>query len=92
MFIHAVTEKEFFHGILSAKDASNNSILFLREIEGIENKIEQNHVLASSFIELDEHNKVDKDVKKHINELRTKVKKCLPKTNIHELKVRCHYN
>ena len=46
MFIHAVTEKEFFHGILSAKDASNNSILFLREIEGIENKIEQNHVLA----------------------------------------------
>ena len=44
--------------------------------------------MASNFIELDETNKViDKDVKKHINELKSKVKKSLPKTNIHELKV-----
>jgi hypothetical protein len=36
---------------------------------------------------LDENNKVDKDVKKHINNLKSRVKKCLPATNIHEFKV-----
>jgi hypothetical protein len=84
----SVTEKEFFNGILNAEDAKNNSIVFLREIEDIEKNIEQNTQLIGSFIELDENDKVDKDVKKHLKDLRTKVKKVLPKTNIHELKVR----
>ena len=83
-----MTEKEFYNGILNAEEAENNSIVFLREIEDIEENIEQNTRLTGCFIELDENNKVDKDVKKHLKDLRTKVKKVLPKTNIHELKVR----
>jgi hypothetical protein len=81
-----VTEKEFYNGILNAEEAENNSIVFLREIEDIEENIEQNTRLTGCFIELDENNKVDKDVKKHLKDLRSKVKKFLPKTNIHELK------
>ncbi len=81
-----MTEKEFYNGILNAEEAENNSIVFLREIEDIEENIEQNTRLTGCFIELDENNKVDKDVKKHLKDLRSKVKKFLPKTNIHELK------
>ena len=82
-----MTEKEFYNGILNIENAKNNSIVFLREIEDIEKNIEENTRLAGCFIELDENNEIDKDVGKHLKDLRTKVKKALPKENIHELKV-----
>ena len=82
-----MTEKEFFNGVLNAKNINDNAIIFLREIEDIENIIEQNPDLAASYIDLNENKNIDKESKKQLDCLKTSVKKISQKANIHELKV-----
>ena len=87
-----MTETEFFNGILNAKNVEDNTIVFLREIENIETDqmiINKNPSLASRFIELDDDNRIDEDSKKYLDELKyEKIKKVLPSTHIHSLKVK----
>ena len=37
---------------------------------------------------MDENNKIDKETTRHLSDLKSKVKKIIPKTNLHELKVK----
>ncbi len=87
----SVTEKEINNGVLQAKNASENAIVFFREIENIEtdeNIIKNKPHLASRFIELNESNKIDEDCKKYLDSLKyEKIVNALPENNIHKLKV-----
>ncbi len=82
-----MTEKEFFNGILKANNVADNAIVFLREIDETDNIIEVNPQLAATYMELDGNSKIDKETSKHLNALKSKVKKILPKNNLHEFKV-----
>jgi hypothetical protein len=89
--IFKVTEKEIFNGVLNGPDVANNAIVFLREIENIETEekiIKNDPRLASRFIELDENMNIDEDAKMHLHELKDfKIRKALPESNIHKMKV-----
>ena len=91
LYFVSVTEKEIINGVLEVNNASDNAIVFFREIENIEtdeNVIKNKPNLVSRFIEVNEELKVDVDCKKYLDSLKyEKIVKALPETNIHKLKV-----
>jgi mannitol-specific phosphotransferase system IIBC component len=91
VYFVSVTEKEMINGVLQAKNASENAIVFLREIENIEtdeNIINNKPQLASRFIELSVEDKIDEDCKKYLDSLKyEKIANALPENNIHKLRV-----
>lgn len=88
--IISVTEKEVFNGVLNANDAENNSIVFIRDMDNLNdpNVVSRNLKLAQKFVELNSDGKIDEDAKSLLDELKyDKVKKALPEANIHTYKV-----
>ena len=76
---------------MQAKNAIENSIMFLREIDDIENEVDKNYKLASNFIELDKNHKIDQDTRKRIDDLKAKINSVLPQSNVHLMKVYIFY-
>ncbi|CAF3962519.1 unnamed protein product [Rotaria sordida] len=89
-FFISVTEKEILHGILSASDANQQTLCFLREIENIHDHITDSK--ASKFIDLQYSNdgqpKVDSEAENLLNNLKHKrIPSVLQSSNIYSYKV-----
>lgn len=88
MFDFIALEKEIQAGIFKINDADNNAIVFLREIENLENDKYISKKFLSQFVELDENNEIDLCLKQRLNKLKTEiVTNALPESNIHKYKV-----
>ncbi len=92
MFILVVTEKEVFNGILNkGRNLPSNVLYFEREIEGIydQNVINKNVSLAKKFVDLDKNNRVDKEAKELLDELKNKkIPHVLPASNTFKFNVK----
>ncbi|RNA01260.1 NACHT and WD repeat domain-containing 2-like, partial [Brachionus plicatilis] len=89
----SVTEKEIFNGILRAKNVEKNALYFERDIEDLDEKIDQNVNMAKRFIELDNTNCVDSEVRNLLDKLKKeKIPSKLPETNMFKFKVKWNTN
>ncbi len=81
-----MTEEEINHGILSNSEIiKKRALVFIREINNYENipLDDKNKInLAKKFIELDEHDKIDLQIKKKMDDLKGRVYKKIPKNCI----------
>ena len=75
--------------IMWAHDIENNCLAFHREIEDIDNYLnDQNFKLVSTFTDIDDDGKPNKNSQQRLNDLKISLKKKLPKENQHIFKVR----
>ena len=86
-----MTEEEIYHGILSNSEIiKKRALVFIREINNYENipLDDKNKInLAKKFIELDEYDKIDLQIKKKMNDLKCRVYKKIPKNCIFKYEV-----
>jgi len=81
-----VTEKEIINGILSAKDANERTLCFLREIVDIQNHLSDEK--ASKYIDISSKSIIDEDAEKLLNRLKTiRIPAVLKSENIFKYKV-----
>ena len=77
IYFFLVTEEEINHGILSnATKMTNRALVFMREIHNYENIsfCSENEInLGKKFFELDDYNKIDRQIEKKIKDLKKKV-------------------
>ena len=68
--IFIVTDHEISRGILKATDVDNRTLVFIRNIEDIEEFVKDGQDILGKFIDLDENKNVDEASKKHLNNLK----------------------
>ena len=88
MLSSKVTEKEIFNGVLNGKNVKDNVLVFIREVEDIENdeNIKNNIKLTARFIDLNKDGGIDKESKELLNDLKKRVIEKVPEENIHPFK------
>ena len=74
---------------MKSKNRNNNVLYFEREIEGLEESIEENPALCGKFIDLTIKKKVDIPAKNLLQRLKNeKIKPCMNSANTYQFKVK----
>ncbi|CAF4090255.1 unnamed protein product [Adineta steineri] len=85
-FFISITEKEIINGILSAKDANERTLCFLREIVDIRDHLSDEK--ASKYIDMSSSTDIDHEAEKLLNRLRTtRIPTALQSSNIFQYQV-----